>query len=331
MHTPKLFATSSLLILLTLAACGQGAATPTAVPTAAPTPPISMTEPPMPPATNTPVVIDHITPTPAPPTPTAGAAIGPITFSVTGGFAGISETLQLAPDGSMTLTNARPPATYTGTLTAAQQAELARLLAAVQDLTLQPIYTNGRVADDFSDTIRFTHGGQAVQVTIAETGGEGLTPPALEALRQFLHDLYKSLQFGPAPAASPTPASGKIAPLITYNVSGGFVGINQTLQILPDGRLIFINARGGDPGTGQITAAQLADLTRLIADAGALHPADRYGFPPAPDQFVDTLEFSYAGQPYTVTLAVDSGKAQWPPAILALDNFMQALYKGVQK
>jgi len=65
------------------------------------------------------------TPTTAP-TPTAIQA--PVTMTRTGGFVGVSQSIEVAPDGSWTYTDMRTNTTEHGTLTAAQVTQLRQLV-----------------------------------------------------------------------------------------------------------------------------------------------------------------------------------------------------------
>jgi hypothetical protein len=70
----------------------------------------------------------------------------------------------------------------------------------------------------------------------------------------------------PTTGASPQPQSNPPAPApaavrLVINRTGGFAGVNETITIEPDGSWVYNGSE-----RGRLTAAQLADIMRLVRD-----------------------------------------------------------------
>lgn len=71
--------------------------------------------------------------------------------------------------------------------------------------------------------------------------------------------------------------------------TGGFAGVNQILEIAPDGSWVYTDKRAGTSQRGQITPAQQAELARMVTNPDFLTQARQK---PGPSVCNDT--FIYA-------------------------------------
>jgi hypothetical protein len=126
----------------------------------------------------------------------------------------------------------------------------------------------------------------------------------------------------PAPSAAtgaPSAAPGS-PPRITVRRTGGFVGVEQTLVVRPDGVWAWGGAdAGGAPSGGRLTAAQRSELARL-AKLPALAAEARKK--PGPPQCADG---------YNYKLTVGSLAVSWvdcdpvtPPTAVAITDLLAA-------
>jgi hypothetical protein len=69
-----------------------------------------------------------------------------------------------------------------------------------------------------------------------------------------------------SPASSGPGGSGRIEAPVTYERHGGFAGFSDQLVVQPDGSYTF-SGRNRPSGTGKLSAAELAELGRLLSSA----------------------------------------------------------------
>jgi hypothetical protein len=172
-------------------AAAAGSATPAGPETTGTPVPLTPTEA-MPPQT-----------TAVPPTPVTPSAAQPlITYELTGGIAGMRQTLVIAENGD---TSASDRGTVVGTshLAPDRLAALEQQFAAVHFFDLKDRYDEGAVSDDRYITVTYREGGQSKSVTIAEIGGQQVTPPELTALLAELERIAAETR----DAGTPTPST----------------------------------------------------------------------------------------------------------------------------
>jgi hypothetical protein len=92
---------------------------------------------------------------------------------------------------------------------------------------------------------------------------------------------------GSTPAKTTTTGSRDPAPTdsdVSYTRSGGFIGVEERLQVRPDGA-IRVATRAGTR-RARLTPAEQGRLRTALSEAGFAHLKSRYGaYPPAPDTF----------------------------------------------
>jgi hypothetical protein len=116
------------------------------------------------------------------------------TFLVTGGIAGMRNQLDVAPGGEATVsipnserpsvTVQLPPDVYGALLDRFRESNF---------FDLEEKYDNGNVADDIYYTITVRQGDRAKTVTVAQVGGQSLTPAPLQALIDQLTNIQKGI------------------------------------------------------------------------------------------------------------------------------------------
>ncbi len=73
------------------------------------------------------------------------------------------------------------------------------------------------------------------------------------------------------PTSEPTGAVGKHLPAlsgawrVTLTQSGGIMGMTRTVEVSPDGDMLFTDLRGGKTGQSSLSKDRLALLTKLVA------------------------------------------------------------------
>jgi hypothetical protein len=192
-----------LMALLTLGACSGGGGIPTAVATSTPgnlpptTPP---TTTPVTAPTGVPTAMRAKTPTPIPtgmptsvPTTTTAPDAPTISFETTGTIAGIRELLSIDPNGNTEFSTRQTQVTH-DTITHQQYADLEAQIRKADFFNLKDNYDMGNVSDDRYYKITVQEGGKAKTVTVAETGGEGLTPQPLLDLITMLVNIQKDVR-----------------------------------------------------------------------------------------------------------------------------------------
>jgi hypothetical protein len=148
----------------------------------------------MPAATSTPTQAPPVaSPTPVPATPvqpTATAAISEswsIDFQRTGGFAGLSQRLSVASNGSATYEDVRDSRVVQGSVGAAVLAEL-RALIDGSDFFNQSPSQDAFCADCFNLSITVTVDGQTHGVTAVDIGLDAALKPLADRLAGLLQD-----------------------------------------------------------------------------------------------------------------------------------------------
>jgi hypothetical protein len=67
---------------------------------------------------------------------------------------------------------------------------------------------------------------------------------------------------GPGTTSATSPA----AVPVSMSRTGGIAGVNQSIEIAADGTWVYTNKRNNQSETGTLTAAQRAELQRLVSD-----------------------------------------------------------------
>jgi hypothetical protein len=123
-----------------------------------------------------------------------------------------------------------------------------------------------------------------------------------------------------APSPTEAPPAASALPPITVRRTGGFVGVEQTLAVRPDGGWSWAGAdRGGAPGHGQLTRAQRGELARLAAEPALAEEARQK---PAPPQCADGYDYVLSVGSMTVVW-VDCDPVT-PPTAVAITNLLAA-------
>jgi hypothetical protein len=102
------------------------------------------------------------------------------------------------------------------------------------------------------------------------------------------------------PNAPPTPTRGD-SWTITLRQSGGFVGVDKTVQVSSDGQLAAADQRSGRRATLQLPPKSISELSQLYSDAGS--PAQTPRPSACADCFVYDLEI--ASQDGSANLRLD--------------------------
>ena len=184
-----------MMALLTLGACSGGGGIPTAVVTPTPgnLPPTTLpTTTPVTAPTNVPTTLPAKTPTPVP-TPTTSPDAPTISFETTGTIAGIRELLSIDPNGNTEFSTRQAPVTH-NTITPKQYADLEAQISKADFFNLKDNYDKGNVSDNRYYKITVQAGGNAKTVTVAEVGGEGITPQPLLDLIKMLVNIQKDVR-----------------------------------------------------------------------------------------------------------------------------------------
>jgi hypothetical protein len=75
----------------------------------------------------------------------------------------------------------------------------------------------------------------------------------------------------PSPSASSSPSPAPPAPsgaLVQFGRHGGIAGVSDTLVVNDDGHFTLVRLKPAVQKTGQLSASDLADLRRALADCG---------------------------------------------------------------
>ena len=191
-----------MMALLTLGACSGGGGIPTAVATPTPgnLPPTALpTTTPVTAPTGSPTTMPAKTPTSIPtnvPTSVSTTTTSPdaptISLETTGTIAGIRELLSIDPNGNTEFSTRQTPVTH-NTITPKQYAELEAQIRKADFFNLKDNYDMGNVSDDRYYKITVQAGGKAKTVTVAEVGGESITPQPLLDLIKMLVNIQKDV------------------------------------------------------------------------------------------------------------------------------------------
>jgi hypothetical protein len=177
-----------LMALLVLGACSSGGGLPTAVAT----PTTQPTTTPLTAPTGVPTTIPAKTPSPMPTTITSPDA-PTISLETTGTIAGIRELLSIDPNGNTEFSTRQTPVTH-NTITSQQYADLEAQIRKADFFNLKDNYDMGNVSDDRYYKITVQEGGKAKTVTVAEVGGESITPQPLLDLIKMLVNIQKDVR-----------------------------------------------------------------------------------------------------------------------------------------
>ena len=67
---------------------------------------------------------------------------------------------------------------------------------------------------------------------------------------------------------SPLPSSAPSGALVEFGRQGGIAGVSDTLVVTEDGHFTLVRLKPAVRKTGQLSASDLADLRRVLADSG---------------------------------------------------------------
>jgi hypothetical protein len=127
------------------------------------------------------------------PTPTTSPDAPTISFETTGTIAGIRELLSIDPNGNTEFSTRQTPVTH-NTITPQQYADLEAQIRKADFFNLKDNYDKGNVSDDRYYKITVQVGGNAKTVTVAEVGGEDITPQPLLDLIKMLVNIQKEVR-----------------------------------------------------------------------------------------------------------------------------------------
>jgi hypothetical protein len=112
----------------------------------------------------------------------------------------------------------------------------------------------------------------AVPLAAAGCGASGTSPSSSSGPSSGSPSSGSSPTSGPSPssASSPTgsPAPAGNALLVRYVRQGGFAGFSDSLTVTEDGHYTITRAKPPVQRSGQLSAADLAELRRVLADSG---------------------------------------------------------------
>jgi hypothetical protein len=118
--------------------------------------------------------------------------------------------------------------------------------------------------------------------------------------------------------ATITPAAG--LPRITYDVSGGFIGVHDTLEIAPSGQA-KLSSKAKVVSTRQLDAQRVQKLSQLLAAADFANLKPKYDSGNVADDIYESVSVTPAngdGPTKVVVAAAEGGKGLTPPALLNL-------------
>jgi len=133
-----------------------------------------------------------------------------------------------------------------------------------------------------------------------------------------------------APSTEPAPQSASPGPLelgqpwtIKMQHSGGIMGLSRVIEISSDGRYSITDERTNQSMAGQLTAAEMSQLRRLITSA-RLAQVVQPGQPPCADCFVYHLEIDSTGGPFEIELNdITLPESGLEPMIMYLRELME--------
>jgi hypothetical protein len=129
----------------------------------------------------------------------------------------------------------------------------------------------------------------------------------------------------PASAPPSTPGAGSGLPRITYEVTGGFIGVQEVLDISTSGQA-RLSGKSGPLNSKQLEPERLENLHRLVAAADFNNLKPKYDNGQVADDIYETVAVSpVTGKALSVTVAAEGGKGLTPPALSELLKELQAL------
>ncbi|MFF6776018.1 hypothetical protein ACFY8W_21000 [Streptomyces sp. NPDC012637] len=158
------------------------------------------------------------------------------------------------------------------------------------------------------------YGTAAVLAAVVAVAGCGRSPAAPPD--------DSGLSVPPAPSAPATPTAGTDRPaprevLVEVVVNGGFAGVRNKLVVRHDGSY-ELRKGTGEPASGRMTKAQVAELRAALEDPAYARVPDRPTGAPAPDGFEYYVTYAYR-------LVVTRDGEDRPPA---LERVFKALPEG---
>ncbi|MEU3610536.1 hypothetical protein AB0E83_34625 [Streptomyces sp. NPDC035033] len=91
-------------------------------------------------------------------------------------------------------------------------------------------------------------------------------------------------------AVATDPRSGAV--LVEVRVTGGFAGVDNLLVVREDGSWT-VRSRSGEPRTGRMTAAELAELRAALEDPAYARVPERPDGPPVADGFQYSVTYDH--------------------------------------
>ncbi|MFL5732010.1 MAG: hypothetical protein ACJ78Q_02320 [Chloroflexia bacterium] len=130
---------------------------------------------------------------------------------------------------------------------------------------------------------------------------------------------------------SPTPGTGVDLPGIVYDVSGGFAGMHDVLEISPSGEA-KLSSKDKLVATRQLNQAQLDKLSQLLAAANFNGLKGKYDNGNVSDDIYQRIEVTPTdgGQGKAVVVAAEGGKGITPPALTDLIGELQGIMASMR-
>jgi len=232
-----------------------------------------------------------------------------ITFEKTGGIAGVHDTLQIDPQGEVTYTSGS--INRKQTLPEITFEELVHQVEVADFFNLQENYDNGNVADDFYFTTTVKQGDRTKTVRVAGVGGEDVTPQALKDLVSQLVDIQNTLS--------------STGTTVTFVTTGGVAGIDSTLVISPDLKVVY-SSRGFPDEKSLISGEQYNKLMEQIDKAGFFNLQDNYQGA-VPDAFAYTITVAEPDRTKTVMTSETSEMPQELQALIRQLDEIQTMVR----
>jgi hypothetical protein len=134
----------------------------------------------------------------------------------------------------------------------------------------------------------------------------------------------------PSPSASPsatgaggTPRPGASVEGVQLVKTGGIAGVNETIEVKPDGVWHHIDGKRDTTRSGKLTAAQMAELQRLLTDPKLLAEGGKVGTGHCSDAFEYLLIVKYRLIHYTAC-----GQGTKPEITLKIIELLQSATKA---
>jgi len=163
----------------------------------------------------------------------------------------------------------------------------------------------------------------AVVVPLAVAGcGAGSGSPSSSSSSTFSSSVSSSSSSPAVPSPSPVPSPAPSGALVQFGRHGGIAGVSDTLEVSEDGHFTLVRLKPAVSKTGQLSASDLADLRRVLADSNFAQ-LPKVQAARGTDLF--SYQVTYRG---SQILAQDGGVApQLQPVISMLSGFV-AKYSG---